>query len=147
MQIHPLIESSAALLEFCDLVKDSDFIAVDTEFMRENTFWPELCLIQVADSHHAAAIDPMAPHIDLKPLLDLLVDNAAVLKVFHAGVQDVEIIYNLTGKTPRASFDTQVGQLAPGQAEQIGYSNPVQAGLGQTGRTPWWGRGCTTWKH
>src|SRR3546814_695196 len=130
MQIHPLIESSAALLEFCDLVKDSDFIAVDTEFMRENTFWPELCLIQVADSHHAAAIDPMAPHIDLKPLLDLLVDNDAVLKVFHAGGQDVEIIYNLTGKTPRAIFDTQVGQMALGQAEQVGYSNLVEAWLG-----------------
>src|SRR5690606_7620278 len=85
MQIHPLIESSAALLEFVDLIKDSDFIAVDTEFMRENTFWPELCLIQIADSNHAAAIDPMAPGIDLQPLLDLLVDNEDVLKVFHAG--------------------------------------------------------------
>src|SRR3546814_603865 len=130
MQIHPLIESSAALLEFCDLVKDSDFIAVDTEFMRENTFWPELCLIQVADSNHASAIDPMAPNTDLKPLLDLLVDNDAVLKVFHAGGHDVEIIYNLTGKTPRAIFDTQVGQMALGQAEQVGYSNLVEAWLG-----------------
>src|SRR3546814_17017318 len=126
MQIHPLIESSAALLEFCDLVKDSDFIAVDTEFMRENTFWPELCLIQVADSHHAAAIDPMAPHIDLKPLLDLLVDTDAVLKVFHAVGQDVEIIYNLPGKTPRAIFDTPVDQMALGQAEQVDDSPRVQ---------------------
>ncbi|MBB5706533.1 ribonuclease D [Sphingopyxis panaciterrulae] len=130
MQIHPLIESSTALSEFCDLIKDSDFIAVDTEFMRENTFWPELCLIQVADSHHAAAIDPMASGIDLKPLLDLLVDNEAVLKVFHAGGQDVEIIYNLTGKTPHAIFDTQIGQMALGQAEQVGYSNLVEAWLG-----------------
>ena len=74
MQIHPLIETSAALAEFVNLIKGSDFIAVDTEFMRENTFWPELCLIQVADSDHAAAIDPMAPGMDLKPLLDLLVE-------------------------------------------------------------------------
>ncbi|HWT42771.1 MAG TPA: ribonuclease D [Sphingopyxis sp.] len=130
MQVHPLIETSAALVEFCDLIRDSDFIAVDTEFMRENTFWPELCLIQVADRDHAAAIDPMAPGIDLKPLLDLLVANEDMLKVFHAGGQDVEIIFNLTGKTPHPIFDTQVGQMAIGQAEQVGYSNLVEAWIG-----------------
>ena len=130
MQVHPLIESSAALQQFVALIKDSDFIAVDTEFMRENTFWPELCLIQVANSDHAAAIDPMAPGIELKPLLDLLVDNEDVLKVFHAGGQDVEIIFNLTGKTPHPIFDTQIGQMALGQAEQVGYSNLVEAWLG-----------------
>lgn len=130
MQVHPLIESSAALLEFCNLIKDSDFIAVDTEFMRENTFWPELCLIQVANSDHAVAIDPMAPGIDLKPLLDMLVENQEMLKVFHAGGQDVEIIFNMTGKTPHPIFDTQIGQMALGQAEQVGYSNLVEAWLG-----------------
>lgn len=130
MQIHPLIETSAALVEFVDLIKSSDFIAVDTEFMRENTFWPELCLIQVADSEHAAAIDPMATGMDLKPLLDLLVNNEDVLKVFHAGGQDVEIIFNLTGKTPHPIFDTQIGQMALGQAEQVGYSNLVEAWIG-----------------
>lgn len=130
MQVHPLIESSEALIEFCDLIRGSDFIAVDTEFMRENTFWPELCLIQVADSDHAAAIDPMAPGIDLAPLLDLLVANEEILKVFHAGGQDVEIIFNMTGKTPHPIFDTQIGQMALGQAEQVGYSNLVEAWLG-----------------
>ena len=130
MQIHPLIETSAALVEFVDLIKTSDFIAVDTEFMRENTFWPELCLIQIADSEHAAAIDPMAPGMDMKPLLDLLVENEEVLKVFHAGGQDVEIIFNLTGKTPHPIFDTQIGQMALGQAEQVGYSNLVEAWIG-----------------
>ena len=130
MQVHPLIETSAALAEFCDLIRNSDFIAVDTEFMRENTFWPELCLIQVADRDHAAAIDPMASGIDLKPLLDLLVDNEDMLKVFHAGGQDVEIIFNLTGKTPHPIFDTQIGQMAIGQAEQVGYSNLVEAWIG-----------------
>ena len=130
MQVHPLIETNAALVEFCDLIRNSDFIAVDTEFMRENTFWPELCLIQVADREHAAAIDPMAPGIDLKPLLDLLVDNEDMLKVFHAGGQDVEIIFNLTGKTPHPIFDTQIGQMAIGQAEQVGYSNLVEAWIG-----------------
>ena len=130
MQVHPLIETSAALVEFCDLIKDSDFIAVDTEFMRENTFWPELCLIQVANSDHAAGIDPLAKGMDLKPLLDLMVDNEDMLKVFHAGGQDVEIIFNLTGKTPHPIFDTQIGQMALGQAEQVGYSNLVEAWIG-----------------
>ncbi|BBB11436.1 ribonuclease D [Sphingopyxis sp. FD7] len=130
MQVHPLIDTNAALAQFCDLIGDSDFIAVDTEFMRENTFWPELCLIQVANAEHAAAIDPMAEGIDLQPLLDLLVDNEDILKVFHAGGQDVEIIFNLTGKTPHPIFDTQIGQMALGQAEQVGYSNLVEAWLG-----------------
>ncbi|KTE32598.1 MULTISPECIES: ribonuclease D [unclassified Sphingopyxis] len=130
MQVHPLIETSAALAEFCKLIENSDFIAVDTEFMRENTFWPELCLIQVADSEHAAAIDPMAKDMDLTPLLDMLVDNEEMLKVFHAGGQDVEIIFNLTGKTPHPIFDTQIGQMALGQAEQVGYSNLVEAWIG-----------------
>lgn len=130
MQVHPLIETNAALVEFCDRIRSSDFIAVDTEFMRENTFWPELCLIQIADSEHAAAIDPLAPGIDLAPLLDLLVNNEDMLKVFHAGGQDVEIIFNLTGKTPHPIFDTQIGQMAIGQAEQVGYSNLVEAWIG-----------------
>lgn len=130
MKIHPLIDSSAALAEFCALISSSSFIAVDTEFMRENTFWPELCLIQIADTNHAAAIDPMAKDMDLSPLLDLLVNNEDILKVFHAGGQDVEIIFNMTGKTPHPIFDTQVGQMALGQAEQVGYSNLVDAWLG-----------------
>src|SRR3546814_11536572 len=98
--------------------------------MRENTFWPELCLIQVADNAHAAAIDPMAPGIDLAPLLDLLVDNEEILKVFHAGGQDVEIIFNMTGKTPHPIFDTQIGQMALGTPDQVGHSNLVEACLG-----------------
>lgn len=132
MQVHPLIETQAALDSFCALIADSDFIAVDTEFMRENTFWPELCLIQVANRDHAAAIDPLAGNLDLAPLLALIVDNEDVLKVFHAGGQDVEIIFNLTGKTPHPIFDTQIGQMALGQAEQVGYSNLVEAWLGLT---------------
>ncbi len=130
MKVHPLIETNAALCEFCDIIKDSDFIAVDTEFMRENTFWPELCLIQIADRNHAAAIDPLAPDMDLSPLLELIVNNEEMLKIFHAGGQDVEIIFNLTGKTPHPIFDTQIGQMAMGQAEQVGYANLVESWLG-----------------
>jgi ribonuclease D len=130
MKIHPLINTSDALAELCGRLSQADFICVDTEFMRENTYWPELCLIQIADTEEAAAIDPMAPGIDLGPLLDLLVDNEDVLKVFHAGGQDVEIIYNLTQRTPHPIFDTQIAMMAISQSEQIGYSNLVESWLG-----------------
>ena len=130
MHIHDLITDSTALANLCHRLRDARFITVDTEFMRENSYWPELCLIQIADDKEAAAIDPMAPGIDLKPLLDLLVDNEDLLKVFHAGGQDIEIIYNLTGKTPHPLFDTQVAAMALGQGEQIGYSNLVETYLG-----------------
>jgi ribonuclease D len=132
MKIHPLITTTDALADLCDRLSQADFICVDTEFMRESTYWPELCLIQIADSKEAAAIDPKAPGIDLSPLLDLLVDNEDVLKIFHAGGQDVEIIYNLTGKTPHPIFDTQIAMMAISQSEQIGYSNLVEAWLGLT---------------
>ncbi len=130
MKIHPLITTTAALQDLCGRLAKADFITVDTEFMRENTFWPELCLVQIADSEEAAAIDPLAPGIDLKPLLDLLVENEDVLKVFHAAGQDVEIIYNLTQKTPYPIFDTQIASMAISQSEQIGYSNLVESWLG-----------------
>lgn len=132
MHIHPLIESSEPLAELCARLARSPFVAVDTEFMRENTFWPELCLIQIADANEAAAIDPMAAGIDLRPLLDLMTDNEDVLKVFHAGSQDIEIIYNLTGRTPHPLFDTQIAAMALGQGEQVGYSNLVDSWLGIT---------------
>lgn len=132
MHIHGLIEDSAALANLCTRLAQSDFITVDTEFMRENSYWPELCLIQVANQEEAAAIDPMAPGLDLSPLLDLLVNNEEVLKVFHAGGQDIEIVYNLTGKTPHPLFDTQIAAMALGQGEQIGYSNLVDTYLGIT---------------
>ena len=132
MHIHGLIEDQAALANLCTRLAQSPFIAVDTEFMRENSYWPELCLIQIADENEAAAIDPKMPGIDLQPLLDLLVDNEEVLKVFHAGGQDIEIVHNLTGRTPHPLFDTQVAAMALGQGEQIGYSNLVDAWLGTT---------------
>ena len=132
MKIHPLITTSEALADLCARLSKADFVCVDTEFMRENTYWPELCLIQIADEQEAAAIDPLAKDIDLSPLLDLLVDNEDVLKVFHAGGQDVEIIYNLTGKTPHPIFDTQIAMMAVSQSEQIGYSNLVESWLGLT---------------
>jgi len=130
MHIHPLITDSATLANLCARMSNADFVCVDTEFMRENSYWPELCLIQIADTNEAAAIDPMAAGIDMKPLLDLMTENEDVLKVFHAGGQDIEIVHNLTGKTPHPLFDTQVAAMALGQGEQVGYSNLVDSWLG-----------------
>ena len=144
MKIHPLITTTEALADICGRLSKADFVTVDTEFMRENTYWPELCLVQIADDKEAAAIDPLAPGIDLKPLLDLLVDNEDVLKIFHAGGQDLEIIHNLTGKVPHPLFDTQIAAMALGHGEQIGYSNLIESLLGHSldkgARFTDWGR-------
>ena len=130
MKIHPLITDSAQLAEFCARLSKSNFVAVDTEFMRENTYYPELCLVQMADENEAAAIDPKADGLDMTPMLELICNNEDVLKVFHAGGQDIEIFYNLTGKTPHPLFDTQIAAMALGQGEQIGYSNLVELWIG-----------------
>jgi len=144
MRIHPLITKSDDLKALTDRLAKQPFIAVDTEFMRENTYWPDLCLIQVASSEEAAAIDPKAEGIDLKPLLDLFVENHDVLKVFHAGGQDLEIIHNLTRKMPIPLFDTQIAAMALGHGEQIGYSNLIESLLGHSldkgARFTDWGR-------
>ncbi len=130
MIIHPLITTSAQLADFCCRLAQAPYVIVDTEFMRENTYYPDLCLVQLSDGKEAAAVDPKAEGIDLKPMLDLMTDNEEVLKVFHAGGQDIEIFYNLTGRTPHPMFDTQIAAMALGQGEQIGYSNLVDLWLG-----------------
>ncbi len=132
MKIHDLITTTEALEQLCTRLATSEFVVVDTEFMRENTYWPELCLVQIANEEEAAAIDPLADGIDLAPLLELLTANEDVLKVFHAGGQDVEIIVNLTGNTPYPIFDTQIAMMAISQSEQIGYANLVESWLGLT---------------
>lgn len=132
MKIHPLITKTEDLAALCARLAKSDFVSVDTEFMRENTYWPELCLVQIANTEEAAAIDPLADGLDMSPLFDLLTNNEDVLKVFHAGGQDVEIIFNFTGRTPHPIFDTQIAMMAVSQSEQIGYSNLVESWLGLT---------------
>jgi ribonuclease D len=143
MKIHPLISKSSELAELVERLAQHPFVAVDTEFMRENTFWPDLCLIQVASPDEAAAIDPKGD-IDLAPLLDLMVANRDILKVFHAGGQDLEIIHNLTGKVPYPLFDTQIAAMALGHGEQVGYSNLIESMLGHAldkgARFTDWGR-------
>ena len=144
MRIHPLITRTDDLQGLVDRLAKQPFVAVDTEFMRENTYWPDLCLIQVASSDEAAAIDPKAEDIDLQPLLDLFVKDQEVLKIFHAGGQDLEIIHNLTGKVPYPLFDTQIAAMALGHGEQIGYSNLIESLLGHSldkgARFTDWGR-------
>jgi len=132
MRIHPLITDTESLEQLCERLADGGFVAVDTEFMRENTYWPDVCLFQVANGEEAAAIDPKADGIDLTPLMNLLVNNEHVLKVFHAGGQDIEIVFNLTGGTPHPMFDTQIAAMALGLGEQVGYSNLVESLLGRS---------------
>ncbi len=118
------ITANGELEAFCARLADQPFIAVDTEFMRETTYWPKLCLIQAAGPDAAAVIDPIAPGIDLKPFLALMADPK-IQKVFHAGRQDVEIFYNL-GVIPKPLFDTQIAGMAAGFGEQIAYDALVR---------------------
>ena len=118
------ITSNAELKAFCDKLATQPFIAVDTEFMRETTYWPKLCLIQAAGPDVSAVIDPLAEGLDLKPFLDLMADPQ-IEKVFHAARQDVEIFNNL-GVIPKPLFDTQIAGMAAGFGEQIAYDALVR---------------------
>ena len=118
------ITTTAALAAFCEQVQGQPFVAVDTEFMRETTYWPKLCLIQAATLSVEAVIDPLAPDIDLSPFLALMADQS-IEKVFHAARQDVEIFSNL-GAIPTPLFDTQIAGMAAGFGEQIAYDALVR---------------------
>jgi len=119
-----LITDNATLSEFCSRLKSSDYITVDTEFMREKTYWPILCLIQVAGPDDAAAIDALAEGLDLSPLFELF-DDTSILKVFHAARQDLEIFFHLTGRLPLPVFDTQVAAMVCGFGDSVGYEQLV----------------------
>lgn len=124
-----LISSTDALHTFCTEIRPTDFVTVDTEFMREKTYYSQLCLVQVASPDRAALIDPLAPGIDLAPLLDLMRDKA-VVKVFHAARQDIEIFYRLMEEVPTPLFDSQIAAMACGHGDQIGYEPLVRAVTG-----------------
>lgn len=123
------ITTTEALRDFCKRLADQPFITVDTEFMRETTYWPRLCLIQAASATDAAIIDPMAEGLDLEPFLDLLRDPK-ILKVFHAARQDTEIFVKL-GAMPKPMFDTQVAAMAAGFGDQVSYEALVRQMLRQ----------------
>jgi ribonuclease D len=121
-----LIATTEALQALCERLAAEEFVTVDTEFMRERTYWPELCVVQLAGEREVAVIDAQAPEIDLAPLGDLLA-NQAVMKVFHAARQDIEIFVLRFGDVPRPLFDTQIAAMVAGFGEQVGYDALVSA--------------------
>ncbi len=120
-----LITDSAALVDACSALAKSDYVTVDTEFLREQTFWPQLCLVQMAGPDLEFLIDPLAPSIDLQPFFELMA-NPSIVKVFHAGRQDIEIVFSKAGLIPEPIFDTQVAAMVCGFGESVGYVNLVK---------------------
>lgn len=120
-----MIETTADLKAACEIFAKSDFVTVDTEFLRESTFWPQLCLIQIASPDHEALVDPLAKGLDLQPFFDLMSDTS-VVKVFHAARQDLEIIHHLGGIIPHPLFDTQVAAMVCGFGDSVSYDQLVQ---------------------
>ncbi len=120
-----VITETQELAEACARLAEHSFATVDTEFLRENTFWPQLCLIQMAGPDEELIVDPLANGCDLAPFFELMA-NEAVTKVFHAGRQDLEIIHSKAGIIPKPLFDTQVAAMVCGFGESIGYVNLVK---------------------
>jgi len=125
MNTIPTVETTDALADLCQDLAKADFVAVDTEFMRQSTYWPQLCLIQLAAPDLEAIVDPMAKGLDLAPFFELMA-NETVVKVFHAARQDIEIIYNLSGTIPLPIFDTQIAGMVCGFGEAVSYSALVK---------------------
>ena len=121
-----LITDTAELDALCTRLRTQSFVTVDTEFMRERTYWPELCVVQLAGETEVAVVDALAPGLDLAPLGALLADTA-VEKVFHAARQDIEIFVLRFGDVPRPLFDTQVAAMVAGFGDQVGYDSLVAA--------------------
>ena len=119
-----VITENNLLEQFCERGSLSDFITVDTEFIREKTFWPELCLIQLGAPKETAIIDPLAKDLDLAPVFSLM-ENSNLLKVFHAARQDLEIFYHLMGNLPSPIFDTQISAMVCGFGDSVGYETLV----------------------
>ncbi len=120
-----LVTNTEQLAALCDRLAKHPFVTVDTEFLRETTFWPKVCVIQLASPDEAAAIDTLAEGLDLTPFLDLMA-NEAVVKVFHAARQDVEIVWRLARLIPTPLFDTQVAAMVCGYGEQVSYVELVK---------------------
>ncbi len=138
-----VITTTDALSDLCDRLAAHDFVAVDTEFMREQTFWPKLCLVQLAGPADEAIVDPLAPGLDLAPFFKLMADSA-VVKVFHAARQDIEIVHYKAGIVPVPVFDTQVAATVCDYGDSISYVNLVKritgANLDKSSRFTDWSR-------
>jgi ribonuclease D len=138
-----LITRNEELADACVRLAKAPYVAVDTEFMREQTFWPKLCLVQIAADGTDVLIDSLAPGLDLTPLFDLMV-NEKVLKVFHSARQDIEIVHHLASVIPHPIFDTQVAAMVCGFGEAVSYSMLVKRllnrNLDKTSRFTDWSR-------
>jgi ribonuclease D len=119
-----IITTTAELEAACRAFAQHTYVTVDTEFIRESTFWPELCLVQMAGPDDAVIVDALAPDLDLGPIFTLM-SNEKVVKVFHAARQDIEIVYNLGGLIPHPVFDTQVAAMVCGYGDSISYDQLV----------------------
>ena len=119
-----IIKDTEELAAMCERLGKGEFVCVDTEFMREGTFWPELCLIQIAGRGEEAIIDPLEANLQLDPFFELM-QTPGVVKVFHAARQDIEIIHYLSGLLPVPVFDTQIAAMVCGFGEQVGYADLV----------------------
>jgi len=124
-----LITQQTELAAFCSEVASGDYITVDTEFIRDKTYFPKLCLLQIAAKDAAAIIDPLADGIDLAPVFKLM-QKERLVKVFHAARQDIEIFYLLSGKIPTSIFDTQVAAAVCGYGESVSYETLVNKIVG-----------------
>lgn len=124
-----LISSTAELVSSCARLRQEAFVTVDTEFMREKTYWPVLCVVQLAGENEVAVVDALAEGIDLTALGELLTDPL-VIKVFHAARQDVEIFVFRFGSIPKPMFDTQVAAMVAGFGDQVGYDSLVSGLIG-----------------
>src|SRR5581483_21374 len=125
------ITTTAELAAACARLARHPFVTVDTEFLRETTYYPILCVIQIASAVEAVVIDAIAPGIDLAPFFELMHDEK-VLKVFHAARQDIEIVWHRAGKLPHPIFDTQVAAMVLGYGDSISYDQLVQRITGDT---------------
>ena len=140
--MRPIVTTSE-LAEACARLRQHDFVAVDTEFIREHTFWPKLCLIQMASPEEELIVDPLADALDLAPFYQLMADER-VTKVFHAARQDLEIVWTQARLIPHPIFDTQVAAMVCGFGEAVSYSNLVKqvtgSDLDKTSRFTDWAR-------
>jgi ribonuclease D len=138
-----LITTTDELADLCKRLAQHSFVAIDTEFMREQTYWPRLCLIQLAGPKDEALVDPLHPGISLQPFFDLMAEKG-VVKVFHAARQDLEIVWNQARLIPHPIFDTQVAAMVCGFGESVSYVNLVKQitnhDLDKTSRFTDWSR-------
>lgn len=125
MNAIPMITTTDGLAKLCGQLATSDFVAVDTEFMRQSTYWPQLCLIQIAGPEAEGVVDPLSPGLELTPFFELMAAKE-VVKVFHAARQDIEIIYNLASLVPLPVFDTQIAAMVCGFGDAASYGALVK---------------------